>query len=77
MFDPYPFEPIETDYIFDEGGLVYANERYVRENSPHTIYIPSRMVLFKIMRACIDISYPEYLWFSMNEDLIEKNQEYE
>ena len=72
MFDPYPNEPMEIAFqIPDTSDLVYAPDRYTEANSPHAIYYPSKMCLFKIMRACIDIPYPEYLWFNMREDLVD------
>ena len=52
-----------------DEDLVYRIDRYIENNSPTSIYFPSKMCLFKIMRACIDIEDPEHLWFKI------KNQE--
>lgn len=35
--------------------------------SPMCIYIPNRIITFKIIRACIDVKTPEELWFNKIE----------
>jgi hypothetical protein len=35
--------------------LVYRGNRYCKDVSPTMIIIPSRMVMYKIMRACIGV----------------------
>ena len=47
-FDP-PLELTELG-AFD---LVYPPQRYVDDHSPLCIYLPSRDVMLKIMRACV------------------------
>lgn len=66
LFDPYPLEPMETKFHIPETDedLVYQQERFVYNNSPNTLYFPSKMLLFKIMRACIGITDPKDLWFN-------------
>ena len=66
LFDPFPQEPMETSFIIPttDEDLVYREERFVYKNSPHTLYFPSKKVLFKIMRACIGITDPKDLWFN-------------
>jgi len=43
--------------------FVYADTRYCKEHSPHCIYIPSKKLMLKIMRACIGIKNAKDLWF--------------
>ena len=65
MFDPYPEELPETNFAIPktDEDLVYRGDRYVKEYSPKVIYFPSKMCLFKIMRACIGVDDPKELWF--------------
>jgi hypothetical protein len=44
-------------------NLVYATERFTEGNSPNTLYFPSKLLLFKIMKACIGVKFKEHLWF--------------
>ena len=44
-------------------AMVYPKERYNEGNSPYTIYIPSKDIMFKLMRACIHAEDPTDLWF--------------
>jgi hypothetical protein len=48
----------------DEDMLVYRGARYEEDRSPNMLIIPSRMVLFKIMRACVGVNKKEDLWFN-------------
>jgi len=43
--------------------LVYDRCRYVKDRSPMSIYIPSKNIMFKVMRACINIKDPNKLWY--------------
>ena len=58
MLDPYPNEPMEIDFEIPKSfdDLVYMPDRYVEEHSPKVLYIPSKLMLFKLMRACIGIT---------------------
>lgn len=47
----------------DDLDFVYADSRYRKDNSPNCIYIPSRKVMLKIMRACIGVTEEKDLWF--------------
>jgi hypothetical protein len=64
--DPFPTEPMEMDFPIpeDEDMLVYRGNRYCEDNSPNMLIIPSRMVMFKIMRACVGVKNKEDLWFN-------------
>ena len=66
MPDPYPREPMEMDFEMPskEDDLLYAPTRYKYQVSPSTIFLPSRKVLLKIMRACIDIEDEADLWYN-------------
>ena len=64
MFDPFPDEIDDHVAIpMDDGDLVYAEDRFVFSSSPTTMYVPSNMVLFQLMRACIGIKSADELWF--------------
>ena len=69
MFDPFPSEAMEKDFNIPEkdDDLVYSNDRYIKDNSPVCIYLPSKLLLLKIMRACIDIEHEKDLWFQINQ----------
>ena len=43
---------------------IYPDSRYCKEHSPLILYIPSRTIMIKMMRACFDCSKPEDLWFN-------------
>ena len=61
LYDPYPLEHMETKFYIPktDEDLVYRSDRYVKGNSPNSIYFPSKLVLFKIMRACIGVENPK------------------
>ena len=68
LFDPFPSEPIETTFSLPktEEDLVYRGDRYNQENSPVVTYFPSKLVLYKLMRACIGVETVEDLWFNQD-----------
>ena len=41
---------------------IYPASRILHSQSPWQIYIPNKAVMFKLMRACIDVNRPEDLW---------------
>jgi hypothetical protein len=49
--------------ILSLDELVYDRSRF-GENSPLCIFIPSKEVMVKIMKACIGLENPEDLWFN-------------
>lgn len=65
MPDPFPDEEMECDFIPPNSAedLVYRGDRYTGESPPSLIYFPSRVVYFKLMRACIGVQKYEDLWF--------------
>ena len=66
-FDPYPNESMgkgtNFDIPTDDLDFVYSDSRYRKDNSPNCIYIPSRRLMLKIMRACIGVTKEEDLWY--------------
>ena len=47
--------------------LVYMRNRYVYDVVPNAYFIPSKRMLWKLMRACIDVDHPCELWFNLAE----------
>ena len=44
-----------SDIINDPlDNMIYSKSKTLSEDSPITVYIPSKVVMFKLMRACID-----------------------
>jgi len=43
---------------------VYAESRYINGFGPYCLYIPRRELMFKLMRACIDVKSEDELWFN-------------
>ena len=73
MADPFPDEStmMDTDnqYVgpdkFNMSKLVYPKSRFTKEHTPMIIYIPSREMMIKIMRASMGCQRIEDLWFNM------------
>ena len=57
LFDPFPLELMESKFEIPEtkDSLVYNEIKYIPGNSPNMIYFPSKLLLFKIMKACIGV----------------------
>ena len=73
MTDPFPDddafklgskndEPDDLKIPTNVEDKVYPKSRYISQNSPNCIYIPSKEIMLKLMRACIKVSKPEELW---------------
>jgi hypothetical protein len=56
-----------------EVKLIYPLIRYDPDDSPMTIYIPTRSVMFKLMRACLGCKHVEDLWI-FHEDHTQLNE---
>ena len=66
--DPFPKDSRNVDGSFpdakygkvavDEYDLIYPEGRYIEDQVPFHLYIPKREIMFKLMRACIDINQP-------------------
>ena len=65
FFDPFPKEHMCTNFYVptDEDDEVYLRDSSTKFNPPLLHYTPSRKMMFKIMRACIDIDDKEDLWY--------------
>ena len=68
MQDPFP----ETQGKAFKGpipkniaDMVYSTSRYKSDQSPKCIYFPSRYIMFKMMRACVDVTKKEDLWYGI------------
>ena len=51
MPDPFKKEWIEAQFPLDG----YSEDRYVEGESPSVVYIPSKQIMIKLMRACIGV----------------------
>ena len=65
MINPFPTEPKDVNFKIPAAplDLVYAKSRYFEGQSPPGLYIPSRKLMWKIMRACADVADEKDLWF--------------
>ena len=69
IFDPYPNEPLaDFEIPTQDLDFIYEDSRYKKDNSPNCIYIPSKKVMLKIMRACIGVKDEKDLWFQYQKD---------
>ena len=66
MQDPFPdsYAP-EFKGPKNVCDLVYSKSRYNADQSPNCIYFPSRYLMFKMMRACVDVNKKEDLWYGI------------
>ena len=53
---------------FELEKYVYPTFRYIKGQSPMQIYMPSKQILLKLVRACIGCSNESELWFNNNND---------
>ena len=51
-----------------EGELVYDKCRYMEGYGPKCIFIPSKQIMFKLMRACVDVQDESELWFNRKQE---------
>jgi len=49
-------------------NLIYSFDRYSADISPTGVYFPSRALLFKMMKACIDCEAIAELWVYLPPD---------
>ena len=54
--------------------LVYPKSRYQEGQSPLLIYLPSRKIMFQIMRACIGVDHVSDLWFNLTYKSCENSE---
>ena len=53
--------------VVDGVNLIYPMNRYYDSQSPTPIFVPTSEVLFKMMKACVDIKKEEELWIKLGE----------
>ena len=52
------------DQEFTSEKLIYPEHKYNSEQSPTCVYMPSRPMILKILRACMGVEQVEELWFN-------------
>ena len=68
--DPFPNEKKDNQRVnFSKpervDDFVYPKSRMMDEYcSPRVIYLPSKDVMLKLMRACIGVRFEDELWFN-------------
>ena len=64
--DPFPVKNYQSSFIIphDIDQLVYPKSRYIEGMFPWVIYVPRQDVMFKMMRACVEVTKEEELWFN-------------
>ena len=75
MADPFPDEATdldkENDFVVSErivvDKYVYPITRF-HEHSPRPVYIPSRYLMIKIIKACMGCQSKNDLWFNRPKD---------
>ena len=62
--DPFPDDhsSIDREFLMDRDTPVYHESRYNSQSSPIAVWIPSKLVLIKMMRACMGCENEEDLW---------------
>jgi hypothetical protein len=64
--DPFPAEQTEAQkhtFSPDPADRVYTDEAFTGPKVPRLKYLPSRAIMLKLMRACIQLSEPSELWY--------------
>ena len=56
----------------EQNKLVYAKQRFQPNTSPFCIFIPRREMMFKMMRACIEVKTANDLWLNKENTTIEE-----
>ena len=57
--------------------MVYDISRIGTKNSPFVVYVPRPEMMFKIMRACINVSDPGELWINAKSRVNPKSKIYD
>ena len=67
--DPFPKEDNKSDFTLPESHTTNTTNEISpgtsqnQNQSPMLRYFPSKIIMFKIMRACIDVEDTEDLWY--------------
>jgi len=73
--DPFPSDDLTIIGSYDDDDYkipacvhdnVYSDCRYYESCSPLCIYIPRKELMFKLMRACVEVKQTNELWFNSN-----------
>lgn len=67
MSEPFPdddYGQSTFEIPEDKTDLVYEESRFTKGNAPKCIYVPSPILMFKLMRSCINCINPEDLWYN-------------
>jgi hypothetical protein len=57
-------QPLPPKILLKADDLAYERKRYIQDNSPYCIYLPSKEIMFKLMRACIKCEEISELWIN-------------
>jgi hypothetical protein len=62
--DPFPDKTssVEPELLHDRQDLVYPPSRYRNEASPAMLFLPSKQMILKMMRACMGVTRIQDLW---------------
>jgi hypothetical protein len=54
--DPYPNEiDPKSIKVPQNEDFVYDSRRFVNKKAPYVVYIPKKIIMFKMMRICIGV----------------------
>ena len=70
MSEPFPDDDFgRSTFIIPENktDLVYEEVRFVQGMAPKCIYVPSPILMLKLMRSCINCHTVQELWFNREE----------
>lgn len=66
LADPLPDEPMDSELAkprdrptLQVEDLVYMRSRYIYDMVPNACFIPSKRMMWKLMRAGIDVDHPK------------------
>ena len=60
---------VYIDKIKDNDDLIYDDCRYIDPNTPPmSVYLPSKALVFKMMKACVNCMSKEQLWIYKDND---------
>ena len=59
---------LRKDNLNPTTNLIYSLTRYLEDQSPMSLYIPNKPLLFKMMKACVGVNRIEELWIYQESD---------
>ena len=73
-----PLENEKGDSLFfpptKPDDLVYSRERYSPDESPAFTFLPKKLLMLKMIRACVDVYDPSELWYKECKECAEAKQ---